>query len=275
MARDAHPSPAAGTRIVFSSTLRDAAHVCCAAATEQALAIGVDVHIIEPDTTWAVGDIEALLQPVRFAGVGAVCVAVGLDRANPAVWDRLLRTLEEPHTPWWLWVAVSDPAALPHSLRGRALSELPAPPRSAVRYLTDTGWGEQSSDLAAVLGDNVACVGAQAPADTEAAVSAYRHLAAVAASDASPGELATACDQIAKLFSEPVRGREALRWVAETKMNTLRSRLRTSTLTGDRAAFTDALGQLDRARHTLSLLDRHTSVATAAWALSVGGGYEP
>jgi hypothetical protein len=267
---------APGARIVFSESLSGAAQQCRAEAVAQADQLHVDAHVVAPPAAWAVADIEALMWPVRYAGDGAVSVAVGLDRASPAIWDRLLRTLEEPDTTWWVWIAVNDPSALPDSLRGRALSELPAEESDPVQFLHSTGWGEQASDLAAALGGRVICVGPVAAPDTEAGLVAYQHLAAAATGEGtSPEELAGACERIAKLFSEPARGREALRWVAESQMVALRPQLRAFALSGNRAAFRDATLQLDRARHTMSLLDRHTSTATAAWALSVGCEYEP
>lgn len=256
--------PVAGMRVLHAARVADAAVSAAAAAQRVAKDLGVVVATVTPKGRWRVTDAESLCRNPQLVADAAVSVAVGLDDATPAVWDRLLKVVEEPPVPWWLYVAVADASTLPATLLARAVSVEPAPHGDPVDALVALGWERDVAvRLAAALGTATHLApdpaGGVGGADAAAAL-----LAAVDAAD--PGATLDALEALCALEGGP-EPREVLGFCIDRRVGTLGARARTAALEGDLRGFRSATEALTRTEVAADAVARNVNPLTVLWVL--------
>jgi hypothetical protein len=251
-------------RILRAERLAAAAEAARDAAADAAAALDVvDVVEVAPAGRWRLEDVDRLTRPARLAGDAAVTVAVGLDDGSAAVWDRLLRVVEEPPTPWWLFVAVRSDAGLPAPLRARALDVSDVVAADPAAELTAAGWDvDAATRLVAVVGVDIHLVDALGP--DEAVVVAVERLAAAAAARDPAATLAA----IETLVAKDTAKRQAfLRWVIASARDSAARSARGAALDADPSEHRAAVARMTAADRAAAALSRQANPSVVLWVL--------
>lgn len=254
----------AGMRVLHAPRLDDAAAAAHDAAHDVASRLGVEVATVAPRGRWRVADAQLLCRNPQLLADAAVSVAVGLDDANAAVWDRLLKVVEEPPVNWWLFVAVVNPAALPATLRARAVAVTTAAADDPVSALVAAGWPPALAErLAATLG--IATHLAPESTVGEPAVEVAAEL--ISAVDAAhPAAALDALEALCALDGGPTPA-EVLRFCVDRWRTTLAERARTAATAQDLAAFRFTTDALARADVAVDAIERNVNPLTVLWVL--------